>query len=150
MVLLTVDDQQRTAVRVLRVHLRLRPRVEVGVAHLRERQTRTGDVAGVVELPSLLLVERIRPAVLELVEGQRDRAATRAGVDQEWADALEHLEWQWQYTAEDTGVDRDGGRRHTPPCEHLRQQAPSGMPDQHRLLVQRLDHLGRVIGDLLE
>src|SRR4029077_17232076 len=37
LVLPTVDDQQGTAVGVLRVNLRLRPRVEVRVAHLDKR-----------------------------------------------------------------------------------------------------------------
>src|SRR5215471_13368064 len=64
-VLLAIDDQQRAAVGVLRVHLRLCPRVEVRVAHLRERDSGAGDVVGVVELFRLLLVKCVRPAVLE-------------------------------------------------------------------------------------
>src|SRR5215472_4716390 len=37
-----------------------------------------------------LLVQRVRPAVLELVERERDRAATRERVDQERAHPLQH------------------------------------------------------------
>src|SRR6516165_7687131 len=46
------------------------PWVEVRVAHLGERDPGAGDVVGVVELLRFLLVERVRPAVLELVEGE--------------------------------------------------------------------------------
>src|SRR5213594_509851 len=67
-VLLAVNDQQGTAVGALRVHLRLRPRVEVRVTHLHERDPGGGDVERVVELPRLLFVQGVHPAVLELVE----------------------------------------------------------------------------------
>ncbi|MET0657984.1 MAG: hypothetical protein ABW110_07490, partial [Steroidobacteraceae bacterium] len=38
----------------------------------------------------------------------------------------------------------------SPAREHLRQQPAGRVPHQHGFLVQRLDDLGRVIGDLLQ
>jgi hypothetical protein len=64
---------------------RLGPAVEVRVAHLHERDARAGDVERVVELLRLLVVQRIRPGVRELVDRERDRAAARERVDQERA-----------------------------------------------------------------
>src|SRR3954451_15907517 len=61
-VLLALDDEQRSAVGILRAALRLRPRIEVRVAHLHERDPGAGDVVRVVELPRLLLVQGVRPA----------------------------------------------------------------------------------------
>src|SRR5258705_6116481 len=103
----------------------------------------------VVELHRLILVQRVRPAVPELVEGQRDRAATGARVDQERADSPEHRQRQWQNAAEDSWVDRDGDGRAALPREDLCEQASSGVPDDRWLPVQGGDDLGRVIGDLL-
>src|SRR6187200_3289759 len=57
MVVLALDDQHGTAVGVQGVDLRLRPRVEVGVAHLRERDPGSSDMEGVVELLRLLFVQ---------------------------------------------------------------------------------------------
>jgi hypothetical protein len=45
-------------------------------------------VERVVELLRLLLAQRVRPAVLELAERERDRAAARERVDQERAHPL--------------------------------------------------------------
>ena len=149
-VLLALDDQQGAAVGVLRVHLRLRPRVEVRVAHLHERDPGAGDVESVVELLRLLLVQRVRPAVLELVERERDRAAARARIDQERARRPEHGGRQRQNATEDPGVDRHRGRREAPAREHLRQQAPGRVPYDGWLPVQGIDDLGGVIGDLLQ
>jgi hypothetical protein len=61
-----VDDQQRPPVGVLRVHLRLGRWVEIRVSHLGESDAGAGNVVLVVELLRLLLVQRVRPAVLEL------------------------------------------------------------------------------------
>jgi len=101
-----------------------------------------------VELLRFLFIQRVGPAELELVVGQRDRASPRAWVDQERPDALEHRERQWQHAAEDPGVDRDRGRREASAREHQRHQAPGRVPHERRLPVEGLDHLGRVIGDL--
>ena len=48
MILLAIDDQQGAAIGVLRVYLRLRPRVEVRVAHLHESDPGAGDIERVV------------------------------------------------------------------------------------------------------
>src|SRR5205085_5331679 len=58
-ILLALDDQQGTAVWVLRVHLRLGPRVEVRVAHLHECNPGGGDVERV--LLRLPFVPRVSP-----------------------------------------------------------------------------------------
>ncbi len=103
-----------------------------------------------VELLGLLLAQRVRPAVLELVERERDRAAARERVDQERPNSLEHRGRQWQNAAEDSGIDPHRGRREAPAREHLGQQAPGGMPDYRWLLFQGNDDLGGVIGDLAQ
>ena len=82
----------------------------------------------VVELLRLLLVQRVRPAVLELVERERDRAAARERVDQERARRPERGGRQRQNAAEDHGVDRHRGRREAPAREHLRQQPAGRVP----------------------
>jgi hypothetical protein len=75
-VLLAVDDQQRPARGVFRVELRLREGVEVGVRHLHQRRSGPGYVVGLVEPLRLLVVaERVRPPVVELVEREGDGAA---------------------------------------------------------------------------
>ena len=127
-VLLAVDDQQGAAVGVLRVHLRFRPRVEVRVGHLRERDPGAGDVERVVEPLRLVLVKRVRPAILELVEGECDRATSPGRVDEERPRHLERGCRQWQNAAEDPGVDRHRDRRESPAREHLGHQAPVECP----------------------
>src|SRR5258707_8951286 len=76
-VLLPVEDQQRAPIWVLRVDLRLGPGVDVGVAHLGQGDPRPGHVVGVVKAVRLVLIESVRPAVLELVERECDRPAAR-------------------------------------------------------------------------
>src|SRR3954453_2867684 len=92
------------------------------------RDPGAGDVVCVVELLRLLLVQGVRPAVLELVEGERDRAAAGARVDQERTYPPEHGGRQRQNAAEDPGIDRHRGRREAPAREHLRQQAAGRVP----------------------
>ena len=104
----------------------------------------------VVELLRLLVVQRVRPAVLELVERERDRAAARSRVDQERAYSFEHGARQRQNAAEDPGVDRHRCRREAAAREHLRQQAAGRVPNDNWLLVQGIDDLSGVVGDLLQ
>src|ERR1700730_9546759 len=73
-VLLTGDQQQRATVGILRVALRLGPRVEVSRCGLEERQARSWHGEGLVEQFRLLLADRIGESVAELVVGQRYRA----------------------------------------------------------------------------
>src|SRR5262245_25547667 len=63
-VLSAVDDQQGPAVRGLGVDLRLGPRVEVRVAHLRVSYLGASVMVLLLQLLRLLLVQRVRPAVL--------------------------------------------------------------------------------------
>jgi hypothetical protein len=77
-------------------------------------------------------------------------ARPRERVDQERAYPLEHRGRQGQNAAEDSGVDRYRGRRQAPAREHLRQQAPGRVPYDRWFLVQGMDDLGGVIGDLLQ
>jgi hypothetical protein len=87
-VFLPVEDQQRATIWVLRVDLRLGPGVEVGVAHLGQGDPRPGHVAGLEEALRLALIEGIRPAVCELAEGERDRAASIPGFNRKGPLAL--------------------------------------------------------------
>src|SRR5262249_49957099 len=122
--LLAVDDQQGTASRGLCVYLLLPPPGEGRGSPLQERGTRTRDVVRVVEFLRLPLVERIRPAVLELIERERYRAAARERIDQERAHPLEHRRRQRQHTAKDPRIDRNGRSRKAPTRKHLRHQTP--------------------------
>ena len=74
-VLLAGDEQQRPPLGVLGVGLHLGPRVQVRHRGLEQRLARRGDHVAVEQLARLGLLERVRPAVAELVERQRDRLA---------------------------------------------------------------------------
>src|SRR2546421_4148066 len=79
-VFLTGDDQHRATIRVLDVDLGLRPRIEVGGRGLEERYARRRHGESLVELLCLLLVDGVREAEAELLEGERDRPlAVRRG-----------------------------------------------------------------------
>jgi hypothetical protein len=54
-ILLAGEDQQRSALRIVRVDLDLRQRVEVGHRRLEQRLARPGDRVGVVQIAGLLL-----------------------------------------------------------------------------------------------
>ena len=103
----------------------------------------------VVELLRLLLVQRVRPAVLELVERERDRAAARERVDQERARRPERGGRQRQNAAEDHGVDRHRGRREAPAAS-ICASSPPVEAHYRWFLVQGIDGLGGVVGDLLQ
>jgi hypothetical protein len=149
-ILLSVQDQQRAPIGALSVDLRLGPGVEVGVAHLDQGDPRPGHVVGVVETLRLVLVEGVSPAVLELVEGERDGAAARARIDEERAHPFEHRGRQRQNAAEHPGVDRHGGRRAALAGEHLGEQSAGRVPYHGGLLLELADHVGRVVGNLLQ
>src|SRR5215218_761467 len=91
-VLLSVEDQQRAPIGVLRVDLRLGPGVEVGVGHLGQGNTRPGHVVSVVKALRLVVIEGVCPAVFELVEGERDGATSIPRVQQERSRCLERGE----------------------------------------------------------
>jgi hypothetical protein len=105
-------------------------------------------VERIVELPRLLLLERVRPAVRELAERERDRAAAGARADQERAPAAPRP----------AGAERRGRPRgRSPPWPSTvpgpRASAPVSpgrVPDDRWFAVQGIDDLGRVIGDLLQ
>src|SRR4029077_10482841 len=68
------NDQERSAVGVLGVDLRLRPRVDVGYRRLKERHARRRHREGLVQLLGLILADRVGEGVAELVVGKRNRA----------------------------------------------------------------------------
>ena len=110
-VLLPVEDQQRAPIGVLRVDLRLGPGVEVGVGHLGQGDPRPGHVVGVVKALRLVVIEGVRPAVFELVEGERDGSASIPGVHQERSTRPERGEGQRQDAAKHARVDGNRGCR---------------------------------------
>src|SRR5262245_2131815 len=149
-VLLPVEDQQRAPIGVLRVDLRLGPRVEVGVGHLGQGDPRPGHVVGIVKALRLVLIEGVRPAVLELVEGERDGAAPIPGVQQERSNPPEHGEGQRQDAAKHARVDGNRGCREPTAGEHLGEQSAGRVPHHGGLLLELADHVGRVVGNLLQ
>src|SRR5262245_9413206 len=68
------DDQHRTPVRIHRIDLRLRPRVDVRGRRLEERLAGACDGVAEVQLFGLVLANDIRKAVAELFVSKRDRA----------------------------------------------------------------------------
>src|SRR5262249_40615186 len=76
------DDQHGPPLRVLRVDLRLRPRIEVRGRRLEERLAGAGYGVAEVQLLRLVLADRVREAVSELLVAQRDRAVPVRGVAQ--------------------------------------------------------------------
>jgi hypothetical protein len=64
-------------------------RVQVRIAHLNQSDPGPGDMELVVELLRLLFVQGVRPAVLELVECERDRSTACERVEEKRAYALE-------------------------------------------------------------
>ena len=150
MILLSVDDQ-RPAIRVPGVQPCLGPRVQVGIGHLHQGHARRRHVVCLVEpLRLLLVVEGVRPAVLELVQGEGDGTAPVQGVPEHWLADRNAGDWQRQHTAKRSGIDRHRRRGQTPVGDDLRQQSAGRMAHDRGLLLQPPDHLGGVIGDLAE
>jgi hypothetical protein len=83
-VLLPGDDQQRSAVGVLRIDLRFTPGVEVRRCRLEDRFASAGNRVGLVELLCLLLADRVREAVTELLEGEGNGAVSVRRVGEHW------------------------------------------------------------------
>ena len=147
-VLLAGDDQQRPAVGVLAVDLRLGPRVEVGGGGLEERRPGGGHGVGVVELLGLVLADRVGEAEAELLVGQRDGAVAVGGVGEDRRRRLQRGDRQRQDAAEGRGIDGHRGGRQAAAGEDLGQQPAEGVPDDRRLALQPADHRGEVVGDL--
>ena len=124
-------------------------RVEVGIGHLGQGDPRPGHVVGVVKALRLVLIERVRPAVFELVEGERDGAASIPGVQPGRSSRLERRrgaaagrrETPWSMAT--VAAESPGG-------EHLGEQSAGRVPHHGGLLLELADHVGRVVGNLLE
>ena len=149
-VFLSIEDQQRPAIRVLGVQLCLGPRVQIGVGHLHQRHAWRRHVVGLVQPLGLLVVEGIRPAVLELVQGESDGAAPVQGVSKHGARRPQRCDRQRQHTAKRSGIDRHRCHRQTPVRDDLRQESAGRVAHDRGLLLQPPDHLRDVIGDLAE
>jgi hypothetical protein len=75
-VLLPGDDQQRSAVGVLRIDPRFTPGVQVRCCGLEDRFAGAGDCVGLVEFLRLVLAYRVREAVPELLKGEGNGAVS--------------------------------------------------------------------------
>src|ERR1700761_2778324 len=147
-ILLAGDQQQRSAVRVLRVDLRLGPRVEVGRRGLEERQAGRGNGEFLVQLLRLLFADRVGEGVAELVICQRDRAVPVRRVAERRRRGPQRRDWQRQHAAEWRRVDRHGHRRQAPAGQDLGEQSAERVPDDNRFPGQHPGDLGEVVGDL--
>jgi hypothetical protein len=149
-VLLSLDDQERAAIRVLRIELRLGARVQIGKCHLHQGHARRRHMVGLVEPLRLLVVQGVRPAVLELVEGEGDGTAAVQGVSKHGARDPQRRERQRQNAAERSGIDGHRHRGQTAVGDDLRQQSAGRVAHDRGLLIELPDHLRGVIGHLAE
>src|SRR5262252_4068254 len=101
------DDQHRTALRVRRVDFGLRPRIEVRGRRLEERLAGAGDGVAEVQLLRLVLADRVREAVAELLVAEWDRAVPVRGVAQGDAGRAQRRDRQREYATERSRADRD-------------------------------------------
>ena len=81
-VVLTRDDQQRSAVGVLVVNLVFSPRVQIRRSRLEQGGSGCRDRERVVQLLRLVLAHGVREGVAELVIGERHGTISVAGVSQ--------------------------------------------------------------------
>jgi hypothetical protein len=110
---------------VLRVHLRLCPRVEIRGRRLEERRTRRRHGVGLVQLLGLVLADGVRGGVAELVVRERDSAVAIGRVAEDGRCRLQRRDGQRQPRPEGRGVDcHRGGREPRPASIFPRVQAP--------------------------
>jgi hypothetical protein len=69
---LAVEDEERTPIGVLRVHLVLSPRIHVRAGRLEERLARRSHRERLEEVVRLFLGHRVRERIPELFVGERD------------------------------------------------------------------------------
>ena len=98
----------------------------------------------------LVLVKHVRESVLELVIGERHGATAVGRVAQHRRAGLQCRERQWEDAPERRGADRHRDGCEPTPREDLGQQAAERVADDRRLLVESLDHLLVVVGDLAD
>src|SRR5215470_16191009 len=101
------DDEHWTPLRVRRVDLRLCPRIEVRGRCLEERLAGAGDGVAEVQLLRLVLADRVREAVAELLVAEWDRAVPVRGVAQGDAGRAQRRDRQREYATERSRADRD-------------------------------------------
>src|SRR5207244_4873236 len=134
----------------LRVDLRLGERVEVGGRGLEQRYPGRRHVVRVVQLARLRLVERVRPAVAELLERERDRPAQVRRVGEYGSRRLQRRDRQRQYALERRGVDGDRRGRYALTRDLLGDEAAERVPDNGRFGGQLGNGGEIVVGDLLD
>src|SRR3984957_2446841 len=96
MVLFAGADRRRSPIRVLRIGLRLRPRLEIGGRRLEQRLAGSRNGEQVIQLLRLVLPHGIGETVTKLVESERDRAIAVGGVAEHRPGGLESGEGQRQ------------------------------------------------------
>src|SRR6266540_5175725 len=99
-VLLARNDEQRSPIRILGVHLGFGPRVEVGSRRLEERSARRRYSERVVQLFRLALAHGVGEREAELLVGERDRSVAIGRVAEDRRRRLERGDRQRQHAAE--------------------------------------------------
>src|SRR4029079_9939824 len=98
----------------------------------------------------LLLADRVRERVAELLVGERHGAMAVGRVTQDRERRSECGDRKGKDAAEWSGIDGDGRRRASTPGENLCEEPTERVPDNRGLLLQSADDLLHVIGDLTD
>src|SRR6266566_2277611 len=149
-VVLAGDDQQRSALGILRVDLGFRPRVDIGGGCLEDRHAGARYRVFLVQFVRLTLVYGVGEGVTELLVGQWDGAGVVEGIAQDRRRRLQRREWQGEHATERRGVDGDCHGGHALPGYLLRDEPAEGMADDGGLRLELVDGIDIVIRDLLD
>jgi hypothetical protein len=113
--------------------------IQVRGSCLEERLTGAGDGVAKVQFLRLVLANRIREAVAELLVAEWNRAVPVGGVAQGDAGRAQRWYGQWEHAAEWSRADRDGCGGDPTPSENHGKQAPEGVADDHWFAIQATD-----------
>src|SRR5499426_3775523 len=109
-----------------------------------------GDGVAEVQLLRLVLADRIREAVTELLVAERDRAVPVRRVAQGNAGRAQRRDRQREHAPERSRADRDRRGGESAPRENHGQQTAERVTDDHGLPMKVADDRLLVVGDLLD
>lgn len=141
------DDEQGTPVRVADVDPRARLPVEVGEGRLEQRAGRRRNRILRVQLVGLLLRDRVREALVELLGRLGHGALVVGRVAEHRKGGPELGEGQRQHAPHLRGADGHRRRREPHAEQLLRDHPPERVPDDDRLRVERAQEPGVMLGD---
>src|SRR3954447_19758880 len=147
-VLVGPDDQQRRALLVLEVHLGARVQREVGEPGLVEDAAGLGHRVALVGRRGVLLAERVREPVGELVGREGDDAVARRRMRQRGGRRLQRGERQDEDALRGRRAERHARAAEAAIEQQLDDQPAEGVADQHGRLVELADQRLVMVDDL--